>query len=93
MKNKEEKELEHKLKLEQAKKEGRIVNNKICGTKLSIYIWNKRKELILNSGIDISKFGWVGKMSKKIGLSGHQIKDTINHFISEFKGKFFRRKS
>lgn len=56
--------------------------------------WNKiseaelkrRKELILNSGVDIMKFGWVGKMEKATGLSKHQIEDCVRYFnLSFFK--------
>jgi len=56
--------------------------------------WNKmteeklleRKEIILNSGVDMMKFGWVGKMEKATGLSKHQIEDCVRYFnLSFFK--------
>lgn len=47
---------------------------------------NRRKELILNSGIDITKFGWVGKVVEVTGLSKHQVEDCVNFFnIPSFK--------
>lgn len=34
---------------------------------------NERKEMILNSGVDLKKFGWITKVSKIIGLTPRQI--------------------
>lgn len=59
--------------------------------------WNKmseaelsrRKELILNSGVDIMKFGWVEKMVKTTGFSKHQIEDCVRYFDIPF----FKRSS
>lgn len=54
--------------------------------KMSDVELNRRKELILNSGVDTMKFGWVEKMVKATGLSKHQIEDCVRHFnISFFK--------
>ncbi len=54
--------------------------------KMSEVELNRRKELILNSGIDTMKFGWVGKMEKATGLSKHQIEDCVRYFnLSFFK--------
>lgn len=39
--------------------------------------YNKRKDLIINSGVDTSKFGWVNKVSEKTGLSRRQIYKTV----------------
>lgn len=35
--------------------------------------FEKRKQLILNCGVDVHKFGWVSKVTKATGLSKHQI--------------------
>lgn len=50
---------------------------------------SKRKDLILNSGVDMMKFGWVSKMEKVTGLSKHQIEDCVRYFSLEF----FKRSS
>ena len=54
--------------------------------------WEERKKLILESNIDLSKFGWVGKVEEKTGLSKRQIEKTIDHFFDFFTGKIYRRK-
>lgn len=46
--------------------------------------WEERKNIILNSGIDMMKFGWVEKMVKATGLSKHQIEDCVRHFNLQF---------
>jgi len=59
---------------------------------ISEEIWLERKERILNSGIDLMKFGWVGKVKKLTKLTQRELENTIKHFNSEFEGKYFRRK-
>lgn len=59
---------------------------------LSEEIWIERKNLILNCGIDLMKFGWVGKVEKETGYTKRIIEDTLEHFNNEFEGKYFRRK-
>lgn len=49
-----------------------------------------RKRLILNSGIDLSKIGWVSAVSKITKLSRRSINLTVNHF-SDLKEKVFYR--
>lgn len=87
---KEEKLLQRQKNIEQAKIDGRFKNGKILGKSLSINEWNNRKELILNSGVDLTKYGWVGKVSKITGLSKHSIQDVIDHFNNDIN--CFRRK-
>lgn len=89
IKHQEEKEKRRQQKVEQARKEGRLSSSgKILGTKVPLDIMEKRKELILNSGIDLNKFGWVGKVEKVTNLSKHQIEDCIKFFnIPSFKRK------
>jgi very-short-patch-repair endonuclease/ribosomal protein L37AE/L43A len=55
-------------------------------------MWNNKKEMILSSGIDLMKFGWVKKVAEKIGLTVREVEGTIKHFERDFEGKFFRRK-
>lgn len=54
-------------------------------------IWLERKKRILNSGIDLMKFGWVGKVKKLTKLSQRELENTLKHFNSEFEGKYFRK--
>lgn len=50
--------------------------------------WEERKNLILNSGIDLLKFGWVSKVEDKTGLSKRKIESTVKYFnIEVFKRK------
>ena len=59
---------------------------------LSISEWEERKDKILNSGVDMMKFGWVGKMEKATGFSKRIIENTLLKFPEIFEGKYFRRK-
>lgn len=56
---------------------------------LSVDDWENRKDLILNSGIDLRKFGWVGKVTEKTGLTKKQIEAVV----AKFNLDVFRRKS
>jgi hypothetical protein len=58
---------------------------------LSDLEWSKRKELILNSGIDLQKFGWKTKVQEATGLTRRQVDCTIEHFADEFKDKIYIR--
>ena len=85
----ENKKKEYIKKYNKAKEEGRISDSgKMLGTKVPISIMEERKNLILNSGVDITKFGWVGKMEKATGLSKRQIECCVRFFNLEF----FKRK-
>lgn len=53
-------------------------SNPNCNTKVTEDEFNLRKEAILNSGVDIYKFGWVEKVSKVTGLTRRQIYKTVN---------------
>ena len=46
--------------------------------------WIARKDLILNSGIDITKYGWKSKVEAVTGLTRRQVCETIEHFYDEF---------
>lgn len=86
---KHQEEKRRQQKVEQAREEGRLSSSgKILGTKVPLEIMEKRKELILNSGIDLNKFGWVGKVEKITNLSKHRIENCIKFFnIPSFKRK------
>jgi hypothetical protein len=55
-------------------------------------VWEERKMMMFNSGIDMSKFGWQSKMVNHTGLTKRVIERTIEHFYDEFKDKIFKRK-
>ena len=59
---------------------------------ISEEIWIERKNLILNCGIDLQKFGWVEKVIEKTGYTKRIIENTIKRFQEDLDGKYFRRK-
>lgn len=63
---------------------------KYCPRKLTEDQWLERKEIILNSDVDLTKFGWVGKVSQITGYTNREIYNTIEHF-DDLKEKVFRR--
>lgn len=70
---------EQSVKREKAIKSGKVNSlGRICNTKVTDEEMNIRKEAILNSGVDLSKFGWVEKVSKVTGLARGQIYKTVN---------------
>ena len=42
--------------------------------------WIKWKEQILTSGIDLTKYGWVGKVVEKTKLTKRQVRETARKF-------------
>lgn len=58
---------------------------------LSENTWLERKELILNSGVDLMKFGWKEQVRLKTGLTRRQLALTIKHFHEEFSDKVYIR--
>lgn len=68
-------------KYEEYKKIGKInKNGKISANMVSTHELNRRLNLILNSGVDLMKFGYVSKLVKETGLSIRIIEHTIKHF-------------
>lgn len=53
--------------------------------------WLFRKELILNSGVDLMKYGFKTKLQEATGLTRRQVDDTIEHFMDDFKDKIYIR--
>ena len=69
----------------------KIKNDKIRkGAILTNTELNRRKNLILNSGIDLTKYGWVNKVSQQTGLSRREIKYTVD-FYEDLKKQVFRK--
>lgn len=86
-------QLHREHQLSQAIIDGRVDDRgNIIGNALSIDEWTSRKDLILTCGVDISKFGWVEKVTKTTGLTKRKIENTIKRFPDVFEGKYFRRK-
>ena len=89
-KEKELKEKKKELERQQLKEQGFKVDSlgRVLTWAPTENEWIKRKELILNCGIDITKFGWVGKVEKATGLSKRIIETTVLHFnLNVFKRK------
>ena len=84
---------EYTKKIEESSINGTLnKNGKLSGNKVSIDELNRRKDLILNSGIDLTKLGWVNKVAEITGLSKRVIYLTVNSF-DDLKSKVFRRDS
>jgi hypothetical protein len=76
---KKQKELDHALHISEAEKKGLLdTKGRLNANKISHEEMNFRKETILNSGVDLSKFGWVEKVSKVTGLTRRQIYKVVN---------------
>ena len=54
--------------------------------------WELRKELIFNSGVDLSKYGWKTRVQEETGLTRRQVDLTIEHFPEEFNSIIYIRK-
>ncbi|MBR2305863.1 MAG: DUF559 domain-containing protein [Fibrobacter sp.] len=81
------------IKRKNAEQNGLLrADGRINGKGVPTTEWERRKDLILNSGVDLTQFGWVEKVIKCTGLSKRIIEHTIQRFHAEFDGKYFRRK-
>lgn len=56
-----------------------------------IEVWEQRKNAIINSGVDLTKYGWVTKIEKKLGYTKRIIYKTVNKFKHELGNKCYRR--
>lgn len=82
------KELEAKNALiEECKKDGRVNSlGRVCpSSMLKESVWKERKNLILNSGVDLNKFGCLSEIERKTGLTRRQIKLIIERFAICYK--------
>ena len=90
--NKELKQLAKDQKFQECSKAGKINKLGIADNlMLSIDEWQHRKELIINSGVDLTKYGWKSKVQKETGLTRRQVDDVIEHFNDYFKNKIYIR--
>lgn len=55
----------------------------INGNAVSIDEWNRRMQLILDSGVDLTKRGWVVKVAQNTGLSKRMIYNTVKRCASD----------
>lgn len=55
-------------------------NKRISAKTLNPIIWEERKNIIINSGVDLQKRGWILEVINKTGLSNLIIKNTLLHF-------------
>lgn len=68
------------IKREALKKEGKVdTTGRTNPRMLTKEDWEARKNLILNSGVDLMKFGWISKVIKLTGLTKKEIYKTIQH--------------
>lgn len=75
------KDAEVKARYDAARREGKVNSRGIIqSNKTSISQWNKYKALIEESNVDITKFGWVKKVSQITGLTKRQIRNTVRKF-------------
>lgn len=90
-KEKKQQKKKKKEKFLIAKSKGKVPKERIVANKLSLEEIKKREEQILNCGIDLTKFGWVGKVTEKTGLTKRQIERCYN-YSDKLKQICFRRK-
>jgi very-short-patch-repair endonuclease len=70
---------EQSVKREQIIKSGKVNSlGRICNNKITDEEMNLKKQLIINSDIDLTKFGWIEKVSKITGLTRRQIYKIVN---------------
>lgn len=63
---------------------------KFCPRKLKEEEWNNRKEIIINSKVDFSKYGWKSEVERKTSLTRKEIENTVKHFKEDFSFAFNR---
>lgn len=81
---------DRKLRLETARENGTLnCRGNLSNNKLSFNDIENRKQLIINSGIDLTKFGWVKKVSRVTGLTRRQIYKIVN--LTDLKDYVYRR--
>lgn len=79
--NDNSKKHQRNLHREKLIKEGRVSKNgKVSERFHNEDDWIKWKEQILTSGIDLTKYGWVGKVVEKTKLTKRQVRETARKF-------------
>lgn len=87
--NKEKQRLEdenRKKQIAEAKKNGTLTKDgKLSGNKLSFDELNRRKEIILNCGVDLTKYGCLSEIERVTELTRRQIKNTMKYFNIKYR--------
>ena len=92
IKNEKNKKEIYKQKHKEAELNGLIRNDgRINGNGITNKQWLERKNIILNSGVDFSKYGWKSEVQRKTTLTRRQIDNTIKHFKIDFDFVFKRK--
>lgn len=81
-------ELLEKINNGQVDRSGRITSKKLTLIELE-----KRKKIILDSGVDLSKYGWQKQLEQKTILTRRQIVNTIKYYHKDFESIIFKRKT
>lgn len=72
---------DYKKRIEKLKQEGRVnASGRANPRKINEDDLNSWKNMILSSGVDLLKFGWVSKVVKVTGLSKKRIRLVVRHF-------------
>ena len=61
-----------------------------CVRKITKSEWNKRKQIIIDSKVDLTKSGWITKVSEVTGMTRRQIYYVVEHF-ADLKAVVYRR--
>lgn len=86
------KELKNIQKHKEAELNGLIRSDgRIDGNGITNKQWLERKNIILNSGVDFSKYGWKSEVQRKTTLTRRQIDNTIKHFKIDFDFVFSKK--
>lgn len=79
--------------IEKCKQEGKVDSlGRVNSLMVSINQWEERKNLILNSGVDLNKFGCLTELERKTGLTRRQISLTISKFKIFYKTRTLKSK-
>ena len=86
------KELKNIQKHKEAELNGLIRSDgRIDGNGITNKQWLERKNIILKSGVDFTKYGWKSEVQRKTTLTRRQIDNTIKHFKIDFDFVFKRK--
>lgn len=86
------KELKNIQKHKEAELNGLIRSDgRIDGNGITNKQWLERKNIILNSGVDFSKYGWKSEIKKRTNLTRQEIINTIKHFKEDFDFVFSKK--
>lgn len=92
--DKSTREMERQIKIDEARRNGLLrKDGRINGVGVPLDEWDRRKNLIMNCGVDLMKFGWKAKVMEQTGLTIRILADTISRFPDDFAGKCYRRQS